>query len=207
LDGRSGVHAPWDINDSTVGLIYDEETTVIHNSETLFETDWSAFPRAPLIADLSVKKNGGETRMTVVVLHLKAFKDSVDRRREACAKLVAYIEQHPDHEYVVLGDFNDDPNDSPSENSFVDTFLDAEPAYHFVTQVLAPETVTSTGYYHYVNGTKITGEFLDHAVVTGGLHSTFSSVTATVLAKPANEFSAWKDQYSDHFPVMISFNP
>jgi len=205
LDDYDGINAPWEDQDTSVGLLYRKSTVAVVKSTILFPYDWSAFPRPPIEAELKIQRNGKQIEITVIVLHLKAFKDSVDRRREACEKLVAHMAQSPDTHFVVIGDFNDDPYDPPAQNSYIGTFLDAQPKYHFVTASLPPETVTSTGYYHYVNGQKITGEFLDHAVVTGSLYDAYDSIIPSVDALPYSEFDAWKADYSDHFPVILTF--
>lgn len=203
LSDYDGVHAPYNVKDTTVGLLWNTKTTTLVSWQVIFEDDWWEFPRAPVEAVLESK---GET-FTVVVLHLKAFKDSVDRRRAACEKLVAYIDKQQDKRYVIIGDFNDDPYDPPDENSFTGTFLDAEPDYHFVTASMDPESVSSTGYYHYVDGTKITGEFLDHVILRGELYDAFSSVTPEILGLPEAEYTDWQKDYSDHFPVVVTLTP
>ena len=212
LPGFGIERAPWrriggEITDTVVGLLYDQTTTTIEDSGVIFEDDWSAFPRAPLEVRVTVHHGDVATTFSVIVLHLKAFQDSVDRRRAACAKLVAYLGAKTDPRYVLIGDFNDDPYDPPSSNSFTGTFLDNEPALHFVTQALPPESVTSTGFYHYVNGTKLTGEFLDHAVVTGPLYDAFQTVTPVIHGVPQSDFTWFRDTYSDHFPLVITLTP
>jgi len=205
LDDYEGIAAPWEDKDTCVGLLYRKSTVSLASSTVLFPYDWSAFPRPPIEANLRVQRDGKQIDITVIVLHLKAFKDSVDRRREACQKLDAHMAQSPEKHFVVIGDFNDDPYDPPAQNSYTDTFLDTEPKYYFVTATLPPETVTSTGYYHYVNGQKITGEFLDHAVITGSLNEEYNAITPSVVALPSSQFSSWKKDYSDHFPVILTF--
>ncbi len=203
LPAYEGLHAPYSANDSVVGLLWNSSNTQVLDWQVLFEEDWWEFPRAPV--EVLLKSKG--VTFTVVVLHLKAFKDSVDRRRAACKMLVEHIADQTDKRYLIIGDMNDDPYDTAEQNSFVGTFLDAEPAYHFLTAELSPESVTSTGYYHYVDGTKITGEFLDHAILTGELNDSFSNIQPEILGLPESEYSDWKKTYSDHFPVVVTLTP
>ena len=203
LDGFDGIHNPWDTFDTTVGLVFNTATTTVVHARALFEDDSFAFPRAPLEATVSIEKGDSETELTVVVLHLKAFQDSVDRRRAACSKLDTYLQQTPGAQVVVLGDLNDDPHDPPADNSFVGTFLHAEPTYHFVTHELPPESVTSLGYYHFVDGMRIDGEFLDHFILTGAAWDAFATITPTIESVPEAERSEFEDTHSDHFPVML----
>jgi endonuclease/exonuclease/phosphatase family metal-dependent hydrolase len=200
LDGYDGVHNPWSTFDTTVGLVYRTSTTTLLDSRALFEDDSWAFPRAPLEATVQI---AGTVELTLIVLHLKAFQDSVDRRRAACDKLDDYLAASPDTRVVLLGDLNDDPHDPAADNAFVGTFLDAEPTYHFVTHALPPESVTSLGYHHAVDGMQIEGEFLDHFIVTGAVMDAFTTATATIASVPAPERDAYESSHSDHFPVVL----
>ncbi len=207
LPNHLGIHNPYDSFDSTVGVIYDTRTTIVLEQSTLFESDSYAFPRAPLELRVEVSKQGATTELSVIVLHLKAFGDSVDRRRDACKKLVSYLDGKSEPAYLVIGDLNDDPYDPAASNSFTGTFLDSEPAYHFLTAQLPPESVSSLGYYHYVDGKKITGEFLDHAIATDALFGRFATVTPSIDALPEAQFDSYESDYSDHFPLLVSFSP
>lgn len=200
LDGYDGIHAPWDTRDTTVGFIYNTDRVTIIESDVLFESDWSAFPRPPLFVTVSL--DGSADHFGVIVVHLKAFRDSLDRRVAACEALDEFIQEQENTDIVVIGDFNDDPHDAEAENAFVDTFLDS-PDYIFVTDPLPPETVTSTGFYHWVDGERIDGEFLDHAVFTTGLYDRFGSVEVSVDAVPNEQFDSFERQYSDHLPLLI----
>ena len=207
LPDYAGVHAPWDTFDSAVGLLYRPERVTLDATEILFEDDSWAFPRSPLAATVTVSDPAAEAdvTLTVVVLHLKAMGDSADRRLLACGKLDGWVDAHPERAVVLIGDWNDDPYDPPGENVFAGTFLDAPDDYVFVTTVFPPESVTSTGWYHFVDGQRVEGEFLDHAVVTTGLHRRFASVTTTIVGVPEAAFSDYRERLSDHFPVLVDF--
>ncbi len=207
LPTRDGTHGKWNTFDSTVGFIWNTATTTLLSEQSLFESDNYAFPRAPLHARFRVSKQGAATEVNVIVVHLKAFQSSYERRRDACKKLRGFIDGQSDKHFVVLGDFNDDPYDGPADNSYVGTFLDQQPAYHFLTQQLPPVSVTSTGFYHYVNGKKITGEFLDHVIATGEWVDNFTSATPKIFSVPESGYAAWEKDYSDHFPVIVTFTP
>jgi endonuclease/exonuclease/phosphatase family metal-dependent hydrolase len=202
-----GLHNPWSTFDSTVGLLYRGSTVEILASRALFENDSHAFPRPPLEVEVAVTKEGSSIELTVIVLHLKAFGDSVDRRRAACAALESYLGERPSERVVVLGDLNDDPYDPPADNAFTGTFLDAEPHYLFVTQAFPPESVTSLGYYHYVGDTKITGELLDHVILTGPLAQSYATIVPSIRSVVPEQYDDWEWDYSDHFPVVVDLSP
>lgn len=211
LPGYEGIRPDYHPTDTVVGLLYRPETVTLVGWETIYEDEWYAFPRDPLVAELLVERGGGQTRLFVIVVHLKAFGDSVDRRREACAKLSSYIESareiDPSREYAIVGDFNDDPYDPPELNAFAGTFLDAEPAYYFVTHTLPPETVTSLGWFHVVDGKQIDGEFLDHGIMTGGLYASYETITPEVWSVEPSGFDEFDQTWSDHFPVVFDMQP
>jgi endonuclease/exonuclease/phosphatase family metal-dependent hydrolase len=209
LPGYDGIHNPWNPSDTVVGLVYRTASVSVISSQALFQDDWYAFPRDPLEARILVTKEGDSVEFTVIVLHLKAYSDaeSFDRRRDACEKLEGYLSGLDGPVTLILGDLNDNPYDPYSENAFADTFLFAEPEYYFVTMALPPESSTSTGWYHIVDGVRIDGEFIDHAIATGDLHRMFRRMTPRIVAVPESQYDEWTDSYSDHFPVVVEFDP
>ena len=140
--------------------------------------------------------------MPVILLCLR-----VDRRRAACRLIDERAEADGGPPLAVIGDFNDDPYDDAADNAFVDTLLDDEPTGHFLTAVLPPESVSSTGWHHCVGNQYIEGEFIDHAVLTGALMDRFSAATPTIHGVAQAEFDDYRAQYSDHFPVEIRLVP
>ncbi len=207
--GLEGVFNPWRSFDTSVGVIVDPATTTILSTETLFEGDSWAFPRPPMYARVAVEaEDGRTTEFGVVSLHLKAHGDDHERRRLACEALAEWAEEQEPRDLLLIGDLNDDPYDDEFEHNVFDgTLLNAEPDWHFLTAGLPPESVTSTGWYHVVDGVEIRGEFIDHAVARGELLDRFSSYEPTIHGLPEDEFDAWRDDYSDHFPVMVDLIP
>ena len=82
---------------------------------------------------------------------------------------------------------------------FLDDFV-------FITADLPPESVSSTGYHHYVGEQYYEGEFLDHAIATTDFYAQFDEVTPLILGRPTEEFSDWVRNVSDHFPLVIDFD-
>ena len=207
LPQHTGLHAPWSTYDTTVGLIYRGDRVTVLGHETLFEDDDYAFPRPPLRVWVSVDTGEGQMTFDLIVLHLKAFGDSVERRREALEKLDALLDAEGDPRTVVLGDFNDTPYDSQADNVYWETFLNMEPEYYFVTMALPPGTVSSTGWFHIEDGVEKPGEFLDHIILTGPLYEAFDSVTAWVEPVEEAEYDDYEQLLSDHFPVWVDIKP
>lgn len=203
LPGYEGTHVTWDPYDTSVGIVYRTDVVNLVSKKTIFSSDSWAFPRPPLVANLVAARDGASVNLQIVVIHLKAYDDSADRRKEACEKLYAWLDGQPDTHHILMGDFNDDPHDIPAENVFLGTFLGMEPEYYFVTDSFPPKTVTSIGWYHYVDGDYVKGQFIDHAIVQGDLMERYESVTPTIAGVPAKQFDDWGDDYSDHFPVYL----
>jgi endonuclease/exonuclease/phosphatase family metal-dependent hydrolase len=207
--GLEGVHNPFRSFDTSVGLVVNPATTSILSTELLFDDDTWAFPRPPMYARVAVVgPDGRTTEFGVVSLHLKAHGDDHERRRLACEALATWAEEQEPRDILLIGDLNDDPYDDPDEhNVFSGTLLGTEPDWRFLTSGLPPESVTSTGWYHVVDGVEITGEFIDHAVARGELMDRFTSSQASILGLPEQDFEAWRADYSDHFPVVIDLIP
>ena len=207
IDGTrfEGLHNPWRTWDTSVGLLYDPDVVTIVATEELFADDSWAFPRPPLRADVELTRGGARLEFTVFSLHLKARGDGIDRRLLACEALDAYVREEGIERAVLLGDLNDDPYDPPAENAFAGTFLGAEPYWVFLTKDQPPESVTSTGWYHEVDGERIEGEFIDHAIARGPLVDQYASITPEILGVPESGFQEFRQDYSDHFPVLVRF--
>jgi endonuclease/exonuclease/phosphatase family metal-dependent hydrolase len=205
MDGWAGEHVDWTGQDTKVGLIYDTKRATLNAWEVIYKSESWAFPRRPLVADLTVDVGDRKVEISVISIHLKAFKgqENVERRREACEKLKTYMETRPERAFVVIGDFNDDPYDPPDENTFTGTFLDAAPGYHLVSQQLPLGTVTSTGYGTSVNGDWQDGEFLDHAIIDDTMSDLATKVSVQVVGQPPGEWDEWKKNHSDHFPLLL----
>jgi endonuclease/exonuclease/phosphatase family metal-dependent hydrolase len=203
LPHHHGVHAPWSTYDTTVGLIYRKDRVTVLHHEVLFQDDDYAFPRPPLRVWVSALTDAGEVQFDLIVLHLKAFGDSADRRRAALEKLDAYLDAEDAPQTIILGDFNDTPYDPEQENVYWDTFLNVEPEYYFVTMGLPLGTVSSTGWFHMEDGVEKPGEFLDHIILTGGVYDRMESLVPWVEHVPEAEYEAYEQVLSDHFPVGV----
>ncbi|MDP6944855.1 MAG: endonuclease/exonuclease/phosphatase family protein [Myxococcota bacterium] len=207
LDGYEGLVNPYNPMDSVVGLLYDPSVVSVVAWKTLFAGEWWPFPRAPIEATLRLTRDGQQITFKVIVLHLKAFPEGRERRREACEDLDAYLQSGSPQTAIVIGDFNDDPGDKGEANVFDTSFLGQEPTYDFVTAAMPTGTVTSLGYHHLVDGIVVPGEFLDHGVVTERLVLSYGEIEPEVVSRPPEDYDWYEDTYSDHFPVLLHFTP
>ena len=207
LPDYEGARVEWDDFDTVVGIVWRPDALSMLSWDTVMEANHHAFPRAPLEARFRVGRGAAGFSLTAIVLHLKAFGDSLDRRKAACQQLRDYVAGRQDKRYVLMGDLNDSPYDRDEDNAFLGTLLEQAPTWHFVTAQLPPESITSLGYFHYVGDERVRGEFLDHFVVHGELHDLYSELVPEIRGVPPWEYDDWEDSRSDHFPVVVDFVP
>ncbi|MCA9710478.1 MAG: endonuclease/exonuclease/phosphatase family protein [Myxococcales bacterium] len=106
-----------------VGLLLDDAQADVVEVEHLFVDDGWAFPRPVLAVRAQLLHAAVPTKVTFVVVHLKAMSDATSQSRRALAvqKLRALVDQRRasgDGEVVIVGDWNDELGDLPGSNVF-----------------------------------------------------------------------------------------
>ena len=183
-----------------VGFLYRPDRIRVGEVERLFSRDWYAFPRDPLMAELSVLDDEGNVvfDFTFVVVHLKAQVDEESRQRRiaAVAELDAWIRERAaiDPDVVVVGDFNDELTDEPTWNVF-GPFLDAPDRYRFLT--MDTERAGAASYIAF-------SAMIDHVLVTTDLLDEYGAGTTEVL-EIDRAMPEYRDLVSDHRPVVARF--
>jgi hypothetical protein len=135
----------------------------------------------------------------LIVVHLKAFIDeeSESRRRKACEKLKYYIDTYlltgSEKDIILLGDFNDNLNDSPQDNIF-SVFLNDSSHYRILTLPLIREATYIGGF----------GGAIDHVIITESVIDEYHGGITSVL-KIDEEFLDYSSMISDHRPVLCRF--
>ncbi|MCA9625093.1 MAG: endonuclease/exonuclease/phosphatase family protein [Myxococcales bacterium] len=194
LDGYSAI-----LNDDPgafirVGLIYREDRVVVDGAETLFPTDWWAFPRPPLKAHVRFVDTSVD--FWAVVLHLKAKVDqeSWQRRLDAAERLDTWLRDElvasEDDDFMLLGDFNDEVTDPPEWNVF-NVFLDDPETYQFLTL-----PVEASGDYSYIPFARM----IDHMLITSDLLEEVTPDSTEVLHLD-DVVPGYTATVSDHRPV------
>jgi len=182
------------------GFIYRTSQITISTVASVFVSDYSAFPRPPLRADIDVHlPDGGQTQFTLIDVHLKAGVSSSDisRRRDAIIKLKSYVDAlvlaTPDSKVMIVGDFNDSPGDSSGENVFT-TILNDPANYTILTLPLAQANEYSYIYYE---------SLLDNMVITSTLlPDAEGGRTEIMLLDEEIAQYDYELQVSDHRPVV-----
>lgn len=179
---------------SGVAALVRTSALEVIDAQDLFEDDWFAFPRPMLALDVAIIGSPSSVHMQLGVVHLKAQSDarSMDRRRAASRELRAWFDAHESGEHaVVLGDFNDEVNDTPSDNVFA-ALLDSGANVTFLTE--AAETAGAATYIPW-------SRMLDHVVVTDGLQPHHVDTDVLALDRDAD----YERDVSDHRPVLSVF--
>ncbi|MDP8267213.1 MAG: endonuclease/exonuclease/phosphatase family protein [Candidatus Tenebribacter davisii] len=181
-----------------LAYIYKSDQVQLGNIYEIYQDDWYAFPRNPLILEFTFSGND----LIMINNHLKAGGDSDDeaRRLEACNKLDTYISNNfPDDEVIVLGDLNDMLTDS--QNNVFISFLNEEDEYVFTDMAIAEGSQIYWSYPFWPS-------HLDHILITNELFDEFeldnsdiqTLMIDTILDNGLNEYD---DNISDHRPVGL----
>ena len=203
LDGFEGFRGEWQGSDSSVGMLYRKSRLELVEQRELFADNQYAFPRPALLA-FFVAPDQPDAQFGAISLHLKSYEEDgsdVDRRKEACAILQAYLDTQTDVPFLIGGDFNDSPLDPEEQNVFLDTFLNEEKGMIFPTSLFDDSAYTFGGT---IDGVFV-GLFLDHFVYNGALGARYATVDVTILPISLEELISWIPTHSDHLPIAIDF--
>ncbi len=205
LDGWSGGYSG-DVYSSgsyqKTGYMYKTSMISVSDAHSIFEGDYYAFPRPPLMLYVSVKdKTGTPFDFNMIVLHLKAMggEDNEARRRAAADSLKNFIDREikagGDADFIVLGDWNDHLSDERDDNIF-QIFLDDSSHYEFLTKSL-------TDQYSYIS-TRYPTSLIDHILITVDAENEYGYGLTKVLYID-EEYDEYPELISDHRPVAAKF--
>jgi endonuclease/exonuclease/phosphatase family metal-dependent hydrolase len=193
--------------DQKLGILFRSDLVSVRNAELILtEKSYDFAGRPPLKVDLRFTRGGTSVDLVAIVLHLKAFDTLSDhqRRKNASLALKDYVDtQLPGARVIVLGDWNDDVDESivkdpySTDGGYLPTpfmnFLDDPANYTFVTLPLTRAGERSTVKY---------SNFIDHQLVTNELAADYVSASVRVL-KP--NIPSYGSTTSDHYPVLSRY--
>ena len=170
-------------------------------------TSWSTlFPgngyefawRYPMLVELNWLCGTSASSLQIINIHLKAGGDSEDfnRREASCELLSVYINENPNINIIVLGDYNDEITDPENSNSLWP--LMSDDAVAFATEPIADDDE----YASYPSWPS----FLDHIALSIPLFDELSGGTITTIrVDDYTGYSNYQNNVSDHRPVLWSF--
>jgi endonuclease/exonuclease/phosphatase family metal-dependent hydrolase len=183
------------------GLLYKRSLISISQVHQIFQDDWYAFTRPPLVADATAQRNGERFDFVLIDLHLKAGSNAEDRDRrlQAVEKLKAYLDEqiasNDEKDYIVAGDWNDELDDPSGDNVFTDFLGDADD-YRFLTATLVGKQ-QSASYPRY-------STLIDHILISRDTFSEYDTGRTETL-RLDEEVDDYDINISDHRPVMAVF--
>jgi hypothetical protein len=204
LPGWNGVYAPYDYPSTPyikTGVIWRTDRATVNYIEQLFVGYSYQFPRPPIHVFATVNCGGGQFDFHLIDMHLKALSDeeSQQRRRAAVLMLKAYLDVNvpaaPDHDWLVVGDWNDELDDPQSENVFWPLLTDSLD-YRFLTFWMAGNNYWAS----YPSWPSL----LDHIMIVSDVNAEYGNGT-TVTLRLDDEYCNYLNRISDHRPVMALF--
>lgn len=182
------------------GFIYRTDIINLSNPHSLFESDYTSFPRPPLEVDVEVNKIGNNILNFIAInVHLKAGieEDDVSRRLSACRKIKGYVDTiiAQGTGVIILGDYNDAIDDDAQYNVFTDILNNPE-NYQFLTLPL-----TEQNEYSYISYESL----IDHQLITSDFKNLYSNETIMVFHLD-ELLQNYTYEISDHRPVISIFN-
>jgi hypothetical protein len=166
---------------------------------------WSS-GRFPYLLDADVTLNGVTKHITFVLIHAKANTSptltAYQRRKSGADDLKAALDANfPGKNFVILGDFNDDLNQTitagitPPTTSY--SSFTADPSNYFpLTLPLSVAGKKSTVSYSSV---------IDNVIVSKSMNTFYMNGTAEILSSVAGLVSNYGNTTTDHYPVLTRY--
>jgi len=204
LPGWAGVYAPYDYPSTPyikTAVIWRTDRATVNYIEQLFTGYSYQFPRPPIHVYATVNCGGGQFDFHLIDMHLKALSDqeSQARRRAAILMLKAYLDVNvpaaPDHDWMVVGDWNDELEDPQSENVFWPLLIDSLD-YRFLTLPMAG--------IPYWSSYPSLSSLIDHIMIASDANLEYDGGT-TITLRLDDEYGNYSYRISDHRPVMAMF--
>ncbi len=179
--------------------ISNVSTDVIDESEGMSEYDFAG--RLPFVLNFDYTHSGGTQSFMAIVIHAKCCTGSDDyaRRKAAADSLYNYLqEQHPDDFIVLMGDYNDDLDESihGSGGSYEETpyisFKNDSESFTVVTGSLGADGTSSTIGYD---------DVIDHITYSNEVMPFYLEGSAEVLQEAEEYVTSYGSTTSDHYPV------
>jgi len=186
-DGYRASSASYRIN-----LAYMWDTNIIKNVNIyeIFQDQWYPFPRSPLVMECEINN----VDYIIINNHFKCCDDGVSRREEAVTLIKDFMDiNYPNDRIIMLGDFNDNLNDSEYSNVFI-PLLEDRNDYLFIDEDFEIDNYSYPSYPSHI----------DHILISNELFIYFNSqYTQTYTVQLDDEVQFYFSQISDHLPVYL----
>jgi len=190
-----------------LAVLYDTDTTTVNVRDDITQRNLqrlnaktpggkTAFPRHPLFAECVVRDgNNQEIRFLMMVVHLKAFGDSLSRARRTLAsrmlaEIIQDIREHDNLPVVLGGDFND----RIDTNVFA-TLTDAPDLFAMTADDATTDAVSYIGGRH--------RSLIDHIIVSRDVRLGEIAGDDTAIVRLDRSVRDFADTVSDHVPLVF----
>ena len=204
----TGGTSPYGTNSQKPGVLYDSSLTFQSASLVRIGNISDFADRPPLRVDFTTEIQGEQAPLTVIVVHMRADSSDPtgprDARERAAAALKAYLDDElPTQHVFVLGDWNDDVDESisldPSTQAPLPTpyqnFVSDPARYTFITRELSlAGGATTIGFENIVDHTLASNEVADR-YLPGSAHVLYVD----------DGFPDFLNVVSDHRPVVSGY--
>ena len=193
--------AYYSTGEQKVALLYKTSVATLQGARIILTAnDYDFAGRPPLEVRLGVTVNGASEDLVVIVLHMKAFNDTISwqRRQNAGAALKAYLDTtYPTQKVMVIGDWNDDVDVSitPGRATPYANFVSDSVRYRFPTRTLTDAGIASTVGYP---------DFIDHQLDTKAQFADYIAGSAAVI-RVDKYIASYGTTTTDHYPVLSRY--
>jgi exonuclease III len=186
-DGFRASSASYGIN---LAYIWDTNSVKNVNIYEIFQDEWYPFPRSPLVMECKINN----LNYIIINNHFKCCDDGVSRREEAVTLIKDYMDNNYQNDRIImLGDFNDNLNDSEYSNVFMPLLEDRD-KYLFIDENFEIDNYSYPSYPSHI----------DHILISNELFPYFNSqYTETYTIQLDDEIQFYFSQISDHLPVYL----
>lgn len=184
-----------------------------------YQDDWSynwASGRTPLFFSFNYTFEGTTEEFYAVVIHGKAntgnsdeeYREAYERRKRAAEGLYYYLQDHkPDANIILLGDYNDDVDQSiyyeeeNGENVYQETpyqlFVENSDYFDVITKKLSDSGQSASVNYE---------DIIDHITMSNELFDNYVQNSTAVYKAPQSYIENYGETTSDHLPVWAKFD-
>ncbi|WP_171032822.1 endonuclease/exonuclease/phosphatase family protein [Fodinibius saliphilus] len=194
------------------GFVYNTNTidSISTGPITQGQSEYAWAGRLPLYFQFSYKNSGKE--FYAIVIHAKAntgdnaeeYEEAYNRRKQAAQDLYDYLQnEKPDANIILLGDYNDDVDESIfyySEGDYAETPYEpfvANTTFQVITNTLTQAGKSSTVRYD---------DMIDHISMSDELYSFYIDKSTNVFQFDDSFITNYGTATSDHYPVWAKFN-
>ena len=166
---------------------------------TLFPSSGYEFAwRFPLLVELNWVCGINAMALHIINIHLKSGSSNEDfnRRYDSAEMLSDYVNDHPNKNFIILGDYNDEISDSENNNSLW-------PMIENEQIIFATESIANIDYYASFPSWP---SFIDHIALSYNLYDEFINGNINTLRiDDYTGYNFYQNNISDHRPIILSF--